>query len=51
MNDIEKAIETDIDAAIEEKNLDICFRCQHGIEHHDDGDRCRFETCQCKCFE
>jgi hypothetical protein len=30
---------------------DTCFNCEHGKEHHQHADACRFETCQCKCYE
>ena len=52
-----KIIETDIDHAIEQAHIhevvneDVCFNCEHGKEHHQHADACRYETCQCKCWE
>jgi hypothetical protein len=28
-----------------------CFACGHGVEHHKHADACRFEACQCRCYE
>ena len=33
------------------ENHEMCSVCEHGAEHHDGADACRFEDCTCRCLE
>ena len=39
------------DELLKQADVKKCFHCGHGAEHHKHADACRYEDCQCKCFE
>jgi hypothetical protein len=33
------------------EGTEVCFRCGHGASHHQHADACRYENCQCPCYD